>query len=102
MEYIGQTEYRKDGDVCWFEYHCFESIVSQDYQLWLHSHQQVEIIKIETYGNGLTKVERGENGEPACYLVKFNDGYIYTVFEDELLDNITEFYRPEPPKTNQS
>lgn len=31
------------------------------------------------------------------YKVRFNDGFEGTVFEDELLDDPSEYERPDPP-----
>ena len=32
------------------------------------------------------------------YMVQFEDGLVYAVFDDELMDSPKEFYRPDPPK----
>jgi len=32
------------------------------------------------------------------YLVEWEDGFQYDVFEDELMESPNEFYRPSPPK----
>ena len=50
------------------------------------------------FGNGETKEERGDNGEPRVYNVQFEDGLKWDVFEDELMNDPSEFYRPNPPK----
>ena len=86
------------GKTMWFEYHCFKSPESCDSEIWYRSHQQVEVLSISEMGNGDTPQERGENGEPRVYKVRFEDGFEYDVFEDELMDSKDDFYRPDPPK----
>ncbi|GAH10911.1 unnamed protein product [marine sediment metagenome] len=77
----------------WFEYHCYEGEDSSDAELWHHTHQQVTILK------QLEDVEPIGDGEPIkLYRVKFNDGFEYDVFEDELMDSPREFYRPDYAK----
>lgn len=93
-----QTEYREIGKKYWFEYHCNESHDSTDAQLWYRSHQQVTIIALDEKGHGETKTERLENGHPAVYKIKFDDGFEGGAFEDEVLDSNSEFERPDPPK----
>ena len=79
----------KIGKIYWFEYHCLES--SCDAKLWYRSHQEVEVIaEVET-----------EPGEPKVYTVKFIDGFVGDVFDDELLISSDGFYRSEPPKILQ-
>lgn len=76
------------GRVYWFEYHCLESPGSHDAQLWYRSHRKVEVRKqLET-----------DEGEPKVYEVKFEDGWIGDVFEDELYVSKRNFNRPDPPK----
>jgi len=90
--------YRKPGDICWFEYHCNESPESCDADLWYRSHQKVKVVKLDAKGYGKTKIERGENGHPAVYIIQFDDGFSKGAFEDELVDSPKEFYRPDPPE----
>lgn len=78
----------KIGNVYWYEYHCFESPKSCDADLWYRSHQQVIVIN----------EEETEPGEPNVYKVKFDDGFIGSVFDDELMLSTEEFYRPDPPE----
>jgi hypothetical protein len=92
----------KVGKEFWFEYHCFESPASADAEVWYRSHQKVLVLKIETEGGGDTPLERGENGEPRTYRVRFSDGFEYDVFEDELLNSPDDFERPDPPKKRYS
>jgi hypothetical protein len=81
----------KIGNTYWFEYHCFESPVSSDAEVWYHSHQQIKVLK------------RGEDDhdefpdEPKLYTVQFDDGLVCDVFEDELMESKDRFYRPDPP-----
>jgi len=62
------------------------------------SHQTVKVLNVVEFGNGETKEERGDNGEPRVYNVQFEDGLKWDVFEDELMNDPSEFYRPNPPK----
>lgn len=98
FESFNNKEEIKIGNKYWFEYHCLESHKSCDSEIWYRSHQQVIVIKIMELGFGLTKTERLKNGEPRVYKVKFDDGFEYDVFEDELMNSKDEFYRPDPPK----
>ena len=69
----------------YFEYHCWESEDSSDAELWHHTHQQVEVLQNITL----------DHDEFKMYRVKFNDGFEYDVFEDELLDSPDEYERPD-------
>jgi hypothetical protein len=89
----------KVGKSFLFEYHCLESSTSNDAEVWYRSHQNVKVLDIVELGNGYTKEERGENGEPRVYNVQFEDGLTFDIFEDELINDSSEFYRPNPPKT---
>jgi hypothetical protein len=90
----GVTINKNDDEVIgkefWFEYHCNESHSSCDAELWYHSHKKVKVL------------ERGDDDhdehpeEPKIYKVRFEDGWEYHVFEDELMDTPKEFYRPDP------
>jgi hypothetical protein len=70
----------------WFEYHCYEGEDSSDAELWHHTHQQVIVLK------RLIDVDP-EVGK--MYWVKFSDGFEYTVCNDELLKDKSEFERPD-------
>jgi hypothetical protein len=87
----------KPGDTCWFEYHCYEGDDSCDAKLWHHSHQQCKVLKMVEAGDGVTEMERGYNGYSAVFKVRFADGFVWDTFEDELLDDRSEFERPDPP-----
>ena len=92
--------YRKSGEILWFEYHCNESHNSQDAQLWYRSHQQVEVINCDNeneFGQ-FDFIERQECGMPLVYQIKFNDNTLGHAFEDELLDDINDYCRNDPPK----
>ncbi len=64
------------GQKAWFTYKCLESEESNDAILWHHTNQPVTILK------RLTNIDECEVGR--MYSVKFNDGLVYDVFEDEL------------------
>ena len=94
-----EQEYRiRVGLKYWFEYHCYEGHDSADANLWYHSHQPVTVLSMEERGSGRDEKERGENGHPAAYKVRFQDGLIGAVVEDELCLSKDEFFRPDPPK----
>ena len=92
-----QTYHIKIGSTYWFEYHCWEADESVDAKLWYHSHQQCRVVKMNARGYGKDIDERSINGQPAVYLVKFADGFKWSVWEDELLTKRSEFNRPDPP-----
>ena len=85
------------GSEMWFEYHCLESHESCDSEIWYRSHQKVLVLSITHNGGGNTPKERAEDGDPRVYKVRFIDGFEYDVFEDELMDDPSGFYRPNPP-----
>lgn len=91
----------KPGDVCWFEYHCWESPQSSDAELWYHSHQKVKILKLVEKGVGKTIEERFDNTQLAAFRVQFADGFQAEAAEDELYKSPSGFYRPAPPKPKQ-
>lgn len=93
----GQVYHVNIGDVAWFEYRCYEGHDSADATLWYKSHQQVKVLRRVETGYGATPRERGENGHPAVYHVKFKDGSDFDVTEDELLYSPSEYVRPDPP-----
>lgn len=95
-QYKGVDE--KVGKDFWFEYHCFESPASCDAEVWYRSHSKIKILGIVEMGNGETPQERGEIGEPRVYRARFEDGFEYDVWEDEVMDSPKDFYRPDPPK----
>ena len=100
-EWLSEQQDKTDdkvGKVFWFEYHCFESPSSCDAEVWYRSHSKIEILGIVEMGNGETPQERGENGEPRLYRARFEDGFEYDVWEDEVMNSPNEFYRPNPPK----
>jgi hypothetical protein len=98
---------RKRGQILFFEYHCWESHASADAELWYRSHQRVKVLGLAPNDGYYPKdkvlpihsfADRCEAGCPICYKVKFTDGHIGDVFEDELLDSPKEYQRPNPPK----
>lgn len=87
------------GEKAWFEYHCLESPESSDAEAWYHSHQRCIVLAEEPSDawEGSTFKERGEEGQPKLYRVRFNDGIEWAVFEDELMTDPGGFYQPHPP-----
>lgn len=94
-----RQEYWTPGDVAWFEYHCNESADSDDAPAWYHSHQQVTVLSRDEPDSAAAKTaaERGEDGVPWAYRVRFADGLEWTALEDELLTGTEGFWRPAPP-----
>ena len=89
----------KVGDKFLFEYHCWESPDSSDFDLWLHSHQPVKVIGISQKWDGISEKDRYEWGQLNHYKIRFPDGYIHEAGEDELLISSKDFCRPNPPQT---
>jgi hypothetical protein len=87
----------KVGKEFWFEYHCLESDESCDSEIWYRSHQKVKVLYVSEWSFDELQ-DRTEDGQPRVYSVKFNDGFIADVLEDELMESTNEFYRPDPPK----
>lgn len=85
------------GDRVWFEYHCNESHDSADAKIWYHSHQQCVVLSLEDAGGGATFAKRGYLGHPAVFKVRFDDGFEWDAFEDELTYDKSDFCRPDPP-----
>jgi hypothetical protein len=86
------------GQRFWFEYHCFESLESGDAAAWLRSHEQVTVLKVVAPGYGKSPEIRATAGEPCVYRARWDDGFEWDVFEDELVDSPGDFCRPDPPK----
>lgn len=99
----GVREEWAPGETAWFEYACLESHESSDAELWYHSHQQVVVLGRaeadgwDDYYAGSTFRERMEDGAPRAYTVRFVDGLEYTAMEDELVESVVFFHRPDPP-----
>jgi len=93
-------EYIISGTELFFEYHCFESVKSEHYHLWLRSHQKVVVVEcsnIEDYGD-CSLEERQQGGMPLVYKMRFEDGFEDFAFEDELLESEDHYCRTAPPK----
>ncbi len=89
----------KKGDEFWFEYHCNESYSSEHAEWWYRSHQKVTILKCNNKEDAVYPLDdRYEDGILLGYDVKFKDGFVGEVMEDELLKSKAEFTRPDPPK----
>lgn len=88
------------GQRMWFEYHCWESPQSTDAEIWYRSHQMVEVIGYANLDHQFSPTidERCEECDSLVYLVRFDDGLEWDVFEDELLDTQEDFWRPDPPR----
>lgn len=95
----GNKEKWLPGEVASFEYHCLESDDSSDAAMWHHSHQNCTVLSLTSAEGdwpGSTFNERGEEGMPHVYRVRFADGFEYDAFEDELMTGPAFFYRPDP------
>ena len=97
----GQTYHVKPGDVVWFEYRCWESPSSADAELWYRSHNRVTVGRMIEPGGGKDIEERGFNGHPAVFRIRFSDGREFDATEDELMHDRAEFTRPDPPKKHR-
>lgn len=87
------------GQRAWFEYHCWESPESNDAPVWYRSHQQVTVLERQVNdGEGLSWADRMDAGAPYTYLVRFDDGLVWTAFEDELDTTPDNWCRPDPPE----
>lgn len=94
-----------EGEKAYFEYHCWQSHDSSDAELWYRSHQEVTIIKMEP-NDGFDILqdgfaERMDAGHPIAYSVKFKDGFIGHVTEDEFFVD-PKFYEPENAAPSKS
>lgn len=89
------------GETAWFEYHCWESLDSNDALVWLHSHQRVTVVgrdpNNDSAWEGSTFNERAEEACLRVYTARFVDGLEWTVFEDELLTEREDFCMSDPP-----
>ena len=92
-------EDNKVGKTFWFEYHCYESPESCDAELWYRSHQKVKVIGVSEWSFDEFE-DRMDDAQPRVYLVEWEDGFQYDVFEDELMESKDEFYSPDPPIKN--
>lgn len=92
------------GEAAWFEYHCDESDSSVDVVLRDRSHQRVVVVGEEPSDawEGSSFRERGEAGQPKAYGVRFGDGFLGTAVEDELSDDRSVWYRPDPAKSQRN
>lgn len=99
-------EHWNPGEEAFFEYHCWESHESADAELWYRSHQKVTVLgPAEDWegwdDSGMTFNERCEAGHARGYQVRFEDGFEYEVFEDELMEDRSGFHRPDPPEPKE-
>lgn len=89
----------KVGKYFWFEYHCYESPESCDAEIWYRSHQKVKVLSVSEWSFDSLQ-DRINDGQPRVYLVEWEDGFQYDVYEDELFESPNEFYRSSPPIKN--
>jgi hypothetical protein len=73
------TDYITIGDSMFFIYRYFESDKTSNVDLWNHTNQPVVVLR-----RLKDKVEVDENTIGRTYHVRFEDGFEYVVFEDEL------------------
>ena len=79
----------KIGQKFLFEYRCWESEESCDVDLWHRTHQPVTVIdRIE-----LDKDSESEVGR--MWRVRFDDGFVGDVFEEEILKDSSEYQRKD-------
>lgn len=98
----GRKEHWEPGETAHFEYHCYESMDSQDSDLWLRSHSKVKILGMadweEEIGKDMTVQERVEEGILKVYQVRFADGHEGEVLEDELYSDPEYWHGDDPPE----
>ena len=100
---FGHRENWEPGSRAHFEYHCLESHDSADAQAWYRSHRPVTVLQrnwADEDANdavGLSFEERRDEGYPATYRVRHDDGFEHVAFEDELYVSDAHFRRPAPP-----
>jgi uncharacterized protein (DUF1810 family) len=103
----GYRERWQPGDRAFFEYHCNQAHDSAHAQWWYRSHQPVTVVGIvhesptPDDGGSWTFLDRGEEGSPHIYRVRWDDGSEGDVFEDELLTapehkDQTGYFAPPP------
>jgi hypothetical protein len=91
------------GTKKWFEYHCWMSEYSTDAHLWHRSHQEVVVLEPSSPPE-FVKAWADESFEERCdgcgqftYRIRFSDGFVGTAFEDELLDDPSQYSFKDPP-----
>ncbi len=97
--YPGDARYVRESDLvtptvkeagagAWFEYHCTQSHDFVDAAAWYRSHLPVVILERESFED--------ETGSRHGYTVRFPDGHVHQVFDDELYDAPEHFHeRPQ-------
>lgn len=77
------------NSTAWFESHAADG-------LRFRSHQQIVVVSVEPAPSWMPSTfgQRGEDGCPLKYRVRFPDGFQAVVFEDELLVHPRFFYCP--------
>jgi len=79
----------KIGQRFLFEYRCWESEESSDAELWHRTHRPVTVIEqIELDPGSESEVGR-------MWKVRFDDGFVGDVFEEELLKESSEYQRKD-------
>ena len=81
------------GNDYFYEYHCLESHDSSDAELWYRSHNKIKII-------GYSKNQGLMEDEPTTLDIQFEDGYIGSAWEDEILSSEDKYTRPDSPNCN--
>lgn len=94
----GHKDEWKPGETAHFEYHCLMDPESSDYRLWQRTQQPVTVIGKSSHGEDFsaelpTGAERGEEGVPMSYDIRFADGHEDGAMEHELLTHPKYFSR---------
>ena len=72
-----------------FEYRCWESEESSDADLWHRTHEPVTVV-------GEVDLDEGSRAEVGrVWVVRFDDGYIGHVFDEELMKTSSQFQRDD-------
>jgi hypothetical protein len=93
------------GSRFWFEYHCYEGHDSGDAACWYRPHEQITLTAVVSEGGWpefKSRAARARQGESAVYHARWDDGFEWDVFEDEVLGSPERFFRPDPPSPPQA
>lgn len=85
----GHRDCWKSGELAFFEYHCLMDSSSADFELWRRTQQWVTVVGLGECDDFSVEfpsgAERGAQGVPLYYSVRFGDGHEALAAEDELL-----------------
>jgi hypothetical protein len=89
------------GALRWYECSGWEDQAEAGPILRQHTHQVVKVVRrhyADGSKRGMNKHQRcTSEGYPDMYQVRFSDGQLWSVFENELMTSKAQFTRPHPP-----